>query len=347
MPKNAVILLKTSMQTKSSLENNMGMLRRQGNFEERIKIQRLFLLVGFCLLYAVWLSIGARESSNLPLNLQKKEMIHSASKLYTFESIRKIDHEGNTFEVTGTIKQPKEESKHEHQKIPFNNVRDYKVINTSSTKNNIHITSFHAIFEGVAFDFRRFPYERGEFKIILNNDKESNNDKFMLYIKEDALPGGLKIVNIKNTLNDRDPKAEINRQFMILVSQYNHARFIRFMIPLLAVITISIAGLLISPKNYETRMGLPASAILILVFLQDRYRDLLPPGLDHTVLMDNLYIICFIVIISIFMETVSTGNRYLHSNSDRGSFIADSLLDSGRRYAIFILYALISIGLII
>ena len=80
------------------------------------------------------------------------------------------------------------------------------------------------------------------------------------------------------------------------------------MIPLLTVLTISIAGLLISPKNYEPRLGLPATSILVLVFLQDRC-DIVPISLGYSTLMDKLYIIAFTVIVAIFMETVATGNK--------------------------------------
>ena len=199
---------------------------------------------------------------------------------------------------------------------------------------------FKAGLEGVKTNFQRFPFERTNITIAL---KSSAIDS-MLSTDETLSAKGLRILSVQD---DSKINTQKIKSLSIALAQANNARFIKMMVPLLTVLTISIAGLLISPKNYEPRLGLPATAILALVFLQDRYSDIVPSSLEYSTPMDKLYIIAYAVIISIFMETVSTGNKWLHCRSRQTGVTANKLLDSGRIYAIFILYLLAGIGIFI
>jgi len=323
------------------------MSSKQDKLSRRIKIQRHALLVGFCLLFATWLTIGLRSATSNSYVAEYPVSNHyNMGTAYTVETIQKLNTAENSFEASGTIKEKQSMNAPNTEDNPFENARAFKITQTR-VRNGVRVSKFLATFEGSKFDFRRFPYETGELRIALNASRSRDGAQILFNVNQESLPKGLNAHTIDYGVGDTKETSNNSKQILISVVQVNHARFAKLMVPLLTVLTISVAGLLVSPKNYEPRLGLPATAILVLVFLQDRYSNLLPDSMEYTTLMDRLYIISFVVIIAIFMETVSTGNKWLHSETGKSNELADKLLDSGRIYAILLLYSLIGIGLFI
>lgn len=60
-------------------------------------------------------------------------------------------------------------------------------------------------------------------------------------------------------------------------------------IPLLTVLIMAIFSLLIDPSNNEPKVALPASVLLVLVFLQEGFKSLLPYSISYLTFMDYLY----------------------------------------------------------
>ena len=304
----------------------------------KIKIQRQALLLGFSLLFASWLTIGARSipaiTKTLPLMASDQG---DYSEVFVIKGIRDLNYQKNTVQIYGdVIKKIANATESSSPNNPFENSSHYRLIG----KESHHTKKFETSLDGMTINFRRFPFETINITIALKESK-INSQIIANTISSDQ---GLKVIEIQQ---DAIASSQGEKNLTLTILQANNARYIKMMIPLLTVLTISIAGLLISPKNYEPRLGLPATSILVLVFLQDRYSDIIPISLEYSTLMDKLYIIAFVVIVAIFMETVATGNKWLHSRSTQTEEVANKLLDSGRRYAIVILYLLAGIGLFI
>ncbi len=90
----------------------------------------------------------------------------------------------------------------------------------------------------------------------------------------------------------------------VTYERINLSSFWQLFVPLLAVMGITIITPLIDPRSSDTKIAIPASVILALVFLQDGYRQMLPDSLAYLTYMDQLYGIAYAVSIIVFVESI-------------------------------------------
>ena len=90
----------------------------------------------------------------------------------------------------------------------------------------------------------------------------------------------------------------------ITYERINLSSFWQLFVPLLAVMGITIITPLIDPRSSDTKIAIPASVILALVFLQDGYRQMLPDSLAYLTYMDQLYGIAYGISIVVFIEAI-------------------------------------------
>ncbi|MCK9212780.1 MAG: hypothetical protein M0P61_18290, partial [Ignavibacteriaceae bacterium] len=79
----------------------------------------------------------------------------------------------------------------------------------------------------------------------------------------------------------------------------------KLLFPLLVVLFASFGALLLDPLRVDSRIFLPITALLTIVFLQQAYSDALP-AVSYLVLIDKIYVIAYIMIIVATMETIYT-----------------------------------------
>lgn len=79
------------------------------------------------------------------------------------------------------------------------------------------------------------------------------------------------------------------------------------LLPLVVVVLVSLCGFLLHPAQVDARIGLPLTALLTAVFLQQSYGSDLPQ-LGYMVLMDKLYALAYLTIMAGLVVAVSTGN---------------------------------------
>ena len=77
--------------------------------------------------------------------------------------------------------------------------------------------------------------------------------------------------------------------------------FFNIFLPLIIVMVVVIAAPLVAVQDYQTKLAIPASALLVLVFLQDGYKKILPPGLNYPTLADLVYIYNMLITIVVFL----------------------------------------------
>jgi hypothetical protein len=73
--------------------------------------------------------------------------------------------------------------------------------------------------------------------------------------------------------------------------------------------------LLLDPHQIEVRTGLPATALLTTVFLQQSYSDNLPQ-VGYLVLMDKLYVIAYILILLTLIRVIFTATSFDIKSTD-------------------------------
>jgi hypothetical protein len=79
------------------------------------------------------------------------------------------------------------------------------------------------------------------------------------------------------------------------------------------MIAVVLSVPLIDIQQHENRVVIPASVLLVLVFLQDGYKKILPAGLSYPTLADLVYASCFVLTIGTFVFGLASANLYLSS----------------------------------
>jgi len=83
---------------------------------------------------------------------------------------------------------------------------------------------------------------------------------------------------------------------------------LKLMLPLLVVILASLGTLLIHPQYLDARISLPIGGLLSVVFLQQSYSSALP-DVGYMVLMDQIYLVSYLLIGTIMLRVIMGGNR--------------------------------------
>jgi hypothetical protein len=79
----------------------------------------------------------------------------------------------------------------------------------------------------------------------------------------------------------------------------------KLLLPLIIVISGAWVSLVLDPSHIDTRTGMPATALLTTVFLQQGYTDNLPQ-VGYLVLMDKIYVVAYILIVLTLIRGIST-----------------------------------------
>lgn len=91
----------------------------------------------------------------------------------------------------------------------------------------------------------------------------------------------------------------------------------KLLFPLVIVLLTCWLALLLKPRWVDLRTGMPATALLTVVFLQISYADALPQN-SELVLMDKIYVLVYILVVGTLIQIV-WGNRQLREDADEAS----------------------------
>lgn len=174
-----------------------------------------------------------------------------------------------------------------------------------------------------SFDLKRYPLDQYNLSIFMENSAYTTDQ--LIYVADDeasgysqflTIPGwsivGSTIDSLVRTYdtNFGDPRLPSRSEHSVLRYSLNIARPWSFftwklLLPLLIVLASSCAALLLAPQHIDSRVALPVTALLTTVFLQETYADALP-DLGYLVLMDEIYVIAYILIFASIVEVIVT-----------------------------------------
>ncbi len=98
-----------------------------------------------------------------------------------------------------------------------------------------------------------------------------------------------------------------NLTFYITLARPFTYFILKMMLPLLVVVLVSIGSLLLHPSYLDARYSLPIGGLLTAVFLQQSYDSALPDT-GYMVLMDKIYLLCYVLISLILLQVIRAGN---------------------------------------
>ena len=110
-------------------------------------------------------------------------------------------------------------------------------------------------------------------------------------------------------------------------------------VPLITVLLVVVCSPLIDPRNHEPKIALPASVLLVLVFLQQGYKSLLPSSLSYLTFMDYLYGWAYLVTLLVFLESLYTTNKVFNTNKLK----MENLIKVSRERGQIILFSILTI----
>jgi hypothetical protein len=174
------------------------------------------------------------------------------------------------------------------------------------------------------FEFERYPLDQQRLGVVLENSVHDINELVYIadteesgYAEDLAIPGwdfkNFFITNLyhpyKTNFGDPESGYKISNysalRFELLVSRPVNYFAWKLLFPLLIVLFSSWGALLLDPQRVDSRIFLPITALLTIVFLQQSYSDALP-AVSYLVLIDKLYVLAYILIIAAIMETIYT-----------------------------------------
>ena len=117
-----------------------------------------------------------------------------------------------------------------------------------------------------------------------------------------------------------------NLRYSLVLKKNGFSSFFLVFMPLLMSMTITFVTPLISPRHYDTKVALPASVLLVLVFLQQGYQSMMPKHLGYTTFADFAYNLSMSVTILTFLWSLHESNQVLESQ------INNKMLKTFRKY---------------
>lgn len=206
---------------------------------------------------------------------------------------------------------------------------------TDSDGFSIQWLKFSGRFVANDLDLRRFPFER--IKLPIEIELED------LYASETSLrfkPSGSLIATGGSLTGYKLSKAEVEQSIhsystnwgwqlavacngrdnlsefdnIKAIAEYTRSvrsSLIGIFLPLAVMMSVVICVPLIDIQQHENRVVIPASVLLVLVFLQDSYKKILPAGLSYPTIADLVYACCFALTIGTFIFGLVSANLYL------------------------------------
>ncbi|MBI1329122.1 MAG: hypothetical protein GC166_04365 [Alphaproteobacteria bacterium] len=175
------------------------------------------------------------------------------------------------------------------------------------------------------FDLKDFPFDKQSIAIIIQDEYRAHENLVYLpdmnqsgFAADLAIPGwrvlGWRAGPVIRDYGSRfgAPDTHLSSRYPAL--QYEivigrHANFFlwKLLMPLLIVLAANWMALLIDPELVDVRTALPATSMLTLVFLQQTYTSELPE-VGSLVLMDKIYVLAYVVVVSTLIEVIATAS---------------------------------------
>lgn len=147
--------------------------------------------------------------------------------------------------------------------------------------------------------------------------------------------------NLAVACNGEENLAEFdNIRATLDYARSTRSSLLNIFLPLVVMVCIVLCVPLIDIHQHENRVVIPASVLLVLVFLQDGYKKILPPGLSYPTLADLIYASCFVLTIGVFSWGVLTANLYLSNPQANVNLISMINAESRSIFFVNIIYLL-------
>jgi hypothetical protein len=106
-------------------------------------------------------------------------------------------------------------------------------------------------------------------------------------------------------------------------------------LPLVIVMTLVLFSLMLSASLWDIRLGVPPTALLTLIFLQQIHMDKLP-DLPYITFLDMIYNICYGIILILFVLFLWGSNRLNRASEADKPFVIEYIDAIDSRFQIIL-----------
>jgi hypothetical protein len=103
--------------------------------------------------------------------------------------------------------------------------------------------------------------------------------------------------------------------FLVSYQQSPNAALLTLILPLTVVMALVLFSPSLSSSLWDVRLGIPPTALLTLIFLQQSYKEKLP-NLPYATFLDLIYNVCYFVNLILFALFLWASNR-LHETTEK------------------------------
>lgn len=180
------------------------------------------------------------------------------------------------------------------------------------------------------FDLSSYPLDSQELNIYI---EDSVNDNNVIVYQADTSDSGfdasfkvpgwnlksLESDSLVHTYNSNfgDPEAVSSGysalKFSLNIERVQNLFWWKLLLPLVLVLITNWLALMLSPRFAEIRTAMPATALLTTVFLQQSSLDAIPQ-VSSLVLMDFIYVLAYVMIVTTFAQIVWDNHRFKENN---------------------------------
>lgn len=175
------------------------------------------------------------------------------------------------------------------------------------------------------FALSRYPLDQQDLKVLIENAVYTTNQLVYIADKDQSgysnaltIPGwkirGFDLSNLvrEYATNFGDVRLGTASQYSSMQYSLTVSRPVSFfawklLLPLIIVVAASWGSLLLNPQNVDSRIIIPVTALLTIVFLQQSYSSNLP-DVGYLVLLDKIYAVAYILIIVSILEAILTAD---------------------------------------
>ena len=224
------------------------------------------LLIAFSLIIAFLaifpLSVKAKTSSEHPTNVEVGVLLVNVEKVDLAASSYRLDF------YLWFIFDPSE--------ISLEEVKEFEFVNGFPTKYEVEVDEEYGYLEYrvrgdfiKTFDFTRYPYET--HKLTLELEHKSLNASYLTFIAdptsnidEGVNVAGWEIGNFESTVTEHSYSGDVYSRFVFSIDlkRPTLSSFVKSVLPVTIITTISLLSFFISPQNFGQRIGLGVTALM-------------------------------------------------------------------------------------
>jgi len=199
--------------------------------------------------------------------------------------------------------------------ISLEEVKEFEFVNGFPTKYEVEVDAEHGYLEYrvrgdfiKTFDFSRYPYET--HKLTVELEHKNLNASYLIFtadptssIDEEANVAGWEIGEVEATVTEHSYDGDVYSRlvFSILLKRPTLSSFVKSVLPVAVITTISLLAFFISPQNFGQRIGLGVTTLMSAATFHLALLSGIPP-VGYLTLADRMMLSVY----AIFLYNLST-----------------------------------------